>query len=114
MSWLNASEWLHLSTLYQEGVSHHLELGGPSEVVLDIVPPRGMSSTGYGEGCHLLGLGECSDTREEGATGADSCLLGEAPGDKVNGWGMGTCPINKWYEATSMPLSSTGLACKAA
>ena len=57
VSWLNASEWLCLSTLYQGGISHHLELGGPSKVALDVVLPRGMLSTGSGEGCHLLGLG---------------------------------------------------------
>ena len=94
VSQLKASEWLHLSTLYQGGISCCLELGGPFEVVLDVVPPRGKSSTGSGEGYCLLGLGECSGTREEGAAGADSCSIGEAPCDKVNGWDMGACPIN--------------------
>ena len=69
-------------------------------------------SLGLG-GC-LLGLGEQSGAREGGAAGADSCSLVEAPGDKVNGWDVGTCPINKWYEANSTPLNSTGLACRAA
>ena len=68
--------------------------GDPSKVALDVVPPRGMSSTGSGEGCCLLGLGECSGAGEEGATGADSCSIGEAPCDKVNGWDVGACPIN--------------------
>ena len=27
VSWLDASEWLCLSTLYQGGTSHHLEIG---------------------------------------------------------------------------------------
>ena len=94
VSWLNASEGLNLRTLYQGGISCHLELGGPSEVVLDVVPPRGVLSTGSGEGCHPLGLGECSGTREEGAGGADDCSIGEAPCDKVNGWDVGACPIN--------------------
>ena len=94
VSQLNASEGLHLSTLYQGGTSHCLELGGPSEVFLVVVPPRGMLSTGSGEGCHLLGLGECSGTREEGAAVADGCSIGEAPCDKVNGWDVGACPIN--------------------
>ena len=93
MSWLNASEQLHISTLYKVGISHCLELGGPSEVALDVVPPRGVSSTGSGEGCCHLGLGECSGTGE-GAAGADGCSIGEAPCDKVNGWDMGACPIN--------------------
>ena len=74
VSWLNPSEWLCLSTLYQGRISCHLELGGPSEVVLDVVLPRGMLSTGSGEGCCLLGLGECSGARE-GATGADGCSM---------------------------------------
>ena len=84
VSWLNASEWLCLSTLYQGGTSQHLELGGPSEVALDVVLPRGMLSTGSGEGCHLLGLWECLGTGAGGAAEADGCLAGEAPCDKVN------------------------------
>ena len=51
-------------------------------------------STGSGEGCYHLGLGECSGAGEEGATGADGCSVGEAPCDKVNGWDVGACPIN--------------------
>ena len=93
---LNASKWLHVSILYKGGNSCLLELGGPSEVALDVVPPRGMLSTGSGEGCCCLGLGECSGTGEEGATGEDGCSIGEAPCDKVNGWDMGARPINKW------------------
>ena len=92
VSQLNASEWLCVSTLYKGVISCHLELVGPSEVVLDMVLPRGMSSTGSGEGCHHLGLGECSGTGEEGATGADGCSIGKAPCDKLNGWDMGVCP----------------------
>ena len=94
VSWLNASEQLHLSTLYQGEISHCLKLEGSSEVVLDVVLPRGMSSTGSGEGCCLLSLGECSGAREEGAAGTDGCSIGKAPCDKVNGWDMGACPIN--------------------
>ena len=59
-----------------------------------MVPPRGMLSTGSGEGCHLLGLGEGSGTGKGGDAEADSCLAGEAPCNKVNGWDMGACPIN--------------------
>ena len=55
VSQLTASEWLHVSTLYKGGISHCLELWGPSKVALDVVLPRGMSSTGSGEGyCHLV------------------------------------------------------------
>ena len=94
VSWLNASEQLHLTTLYQGGICHHLELGGPSEVILDVVPPRGMLSTGSGEWCCLLDLGKHSGAGEEGAAVTDSCSIGEAPCDKVNGWDVGACPIN--------------------
>ena len=85
VSRLNASEWLCLSILCQGGTSHCLELGGPSEVALDMVLPRGMLSTGSGKGCHLLGLGDCSGTGTGGSAGVDGCSAGEAPCDKVNG-----------------------------
>ena len=73
MSQLNASEQVCLSTLFQGGISHCLELGGPSKVALDVVLPRGMLSTEPGEGCHLLGLGDCSGAGTGGAAGVDSC-----------------------------------------
>ena len=41
--------------------------GGPSEVVFDVVPPRGVVSTGSGEGGHLFGLGDCLGTGVGGA-----------------------------------------------
>ena len=59
-----------------------------------MVLPRGMPSTESGEGCHFLGLGECSGTSKGEAAEADCCLAGEAPCDKVNGWDVGVCPIN--------------------
>ena len=71
-----------------------LGAGEPSKVALDVVPPRGMSFTGSGEGCHLLGLEECLGAGEEGTTVANGCSVGEAPCDKVNGWDVGACPIN--------------------
>ena len=74
-----------MTALHQGGTSCHLDLGGPSEVALDVVLPRGVLSTGSGEGCHLLGLGECSGTSTGGAAEADGCLVREAPCDKVNG-----------------------------
>ena len=81
-----------MSTLFQGGTSHHLELGGPSEVSLDMVLPRGILSTGSGEGCHFLGLGDCLGAGMGGATGVDCCSAGEAPCDKGNGWDVGACP----------------------
>ena len=52
--------------------------GSPSKVALDMVPPRGMLSTGSGEGCHLLGLVDCSDAGTGGAAGADCCSAGRS------------------------------------
>ena len=92
MSQLNTSEQLCLSTLFQGGTSHCLELGGPSEVALDVVPPRDVLSEGSGERCHLLGLGDCSGAGIQEAVGVDSCSAGEAPCDKVNGWMWGPAP----------------------
>ena len=114
VSWLNASEQLCLSTLYQGGTSHCLELGGPSTVALDVVLHRGVLSTGSVEGSHLLGLGECSGTSTGGTDEADGCPIGEAPCDKENGWDEGACPISRWKEAASAPLNYPGLAFKAA
>ena len=85
VSQLNASEQLCLSTLYQGGTSCCLELGGPSAVALDMVLPRGMLSTGSGEGSCLLGLGECSGASTGGTAEADGCSVGEALCDKENG-----------------------------
>ena len=85
VSQLNTSEWLCLSTLYQGGTSYCLEVGGPSPVALDVVLPRGVLSTGSGEGSHLLGLGECSGTGAGGTAEAGGCLVGDAPYDKENG-----------------------------
>ena len=86
---------------------------GPSVVTLDVVPPRGMLSTGSGEGCCLLGLGDCLGTGAGGTAGADCSSAGEVLCDKVSGWDVGACTNKTWQEATSMSLSSTGLACKA-
>ena len=96
VSWLNASWQLCISTLCKGGISCHFELGSPSGVALDVVPLGGKTATGSGEGCHCLGLGECPGTGGEGATGADTCSVEEAPCEKLNGWDVGACPINTW------------------
>ena len=44
-SWPNASTQISLSALFQDRISHCLELGGLSKVILDVVPSRGMLST---------------------------------------------------------------------
>ena len=45
--------------------------GVPSEVVLDMILSRGVLFTGSGEGCCLLGLGDCSGAGAGGAAGTD-------------------------------------------
>ena len=77
-SQLNASRWLGVNALSRDVISHCLELGDPSRVALHMVPPRGETSIGSGEGCHYLGLGEHSGTGGEGFMGANTCLEGEA------------------------------------
>ena len=85
-----------MSALFQGGTTYCLELGDPSEVALDVVPPRGMLSTGSGGGGHLLGLGDCLGTGTGGAAGADCCSTGEVLCDKVKGWDVGACPNKMW------------------
>ena len=83
-----------MSTLYQGGISHCLELGGPSEVALGCSPTkRHVIHRAWG-GALTLGPRECSGTGEEEAAGTDGCSIGQAPCDQVNGWNMGACPIN--------------------
>ena len=95
-SQLNASLWLCDNALCRGSVPHLFELGGPSGVALDEVPPRGETSTGSGEGCCHLGLGEWSGTGEEGAMGAGTCSKEDAPCERLNGWDISTCPSNTW------------------
>ena len=59
--------------------------GGSSKVILDVVQPRGMLSMGSGEGCHLLGLGDCLGTGMGGAAGVGCSSTGEVLCDRVNG-----------------------------
>ena len=70
--------WLGLSALFQGGISCHLELGGPSKVAFNVVPPRGMLSKGSGKGCHLLGLGDCLGTGAGGEAEVGCSSTGEA------------------------------------
>ena len=95
-SCLNASRWLHVNALCRGIISYCFELGGPSRVALDVVLPGGKTFTGSGEGCHYLGLGECSGAGGEGFMGADTCSEEEAPCERLNGWDVSACPINMW------------------
>ena len=73
-----------------------LNEGAPLEVALDMVPLGGETSAGSGEGCCLLGLGECSGAGEEGTPGAGTCSEGEAPWERPKGWDISACPSNMW------------------
>ena len=75
-SQLNASRQLGVNALFRGIISHCLELGGPSRVVLDVVLQRGKTSTRSGEGCHHIGQGECSGSGGEGFKGAGTCPEG--------------------------------------
>ena len=69
VSQLNASEWFCVNTLYKGRISCCLELGGPSKVALDVVLPRGVLSTGSGEGCCCLGGGMLRHRRKRSCWG---------------------------------------------
>ena len=51
-----------------------LGAGGPPGVAFEVVPPKAMLSMGSGEGCHLLGLGDCLGT---GVGGVAEAPLGK-------------------------------------
>ena len=87
---------LGLSTLFQGGISCCLELRGPPEVTFKVVPPKGVLSTGSGEWCHLLGLGDCLGTGGEGVAEAGYSPTGEALCDSMNGCDGGVCPNKMW------------------
>ena len=89
-SQLNASVQLGLSVLNQGGTSHLLELGGPPRVDFRVVVPIGMLSTGSGEGCCLLGLGDSLDTGVGGVAGVGCSSMGEVLHGRASG-GDGRC-----------------------
>ena len=91
-SWLNALAWLGLSVLNQGGISHLLGQEGPPKVAFGVAPPIGMLSMGSGEGCHLLGLGDCfgASVGEMAAVGCSS--MGEALCGKMSEGNRGLCP----------------------
>ena len=92
----NASAQLGLSALTQGGISCCLELGGPPRVAFKVVPPRGILSTGSGERCHLLGLGDCLGTGVGGAAAAGHSSTGEVLHDRMNGGDGGVCSNKMW------------------
>ena len=92
----NALAQLSLSALYQGGISYCLELGGSPGVTFKVVLPKGMLSTGSGEGCHPLGLGDCLGTGAGGVAKTGCSSTGEALHNRMNGGDGGVCPNKMW------------------
>ena len=51
---------------------------------------------GSGEGCHLLGLGDCLGTGVGGTAEVGSSSTGEALSDRTNGGDGGVCSNKMW------------------
>ena len=111
-SWLNTLAWLGLSVVNQCGISCLLGLGGPPEVAFGVAPPIGVLSTGSGEGCCLLGLGDCLGAGEGEMVVVSCPSVGEVPCSEMSGGDRGDCPSKRWYKAARAPLSSGGLLYK--
>ena len=104
-----------LEYLVPRWTSHHLELGAPFQGCLGCGPAkRHAIHRVWGRGVAFWVWGSPQAPGQEELLKQMVAQAGEAPCDKVNGWDMGACPINMWWEATNAPLSSAGLACKAA
>ena len=91
-SQLNALAQLGLSVWNQGWTSCLLELGGPPTFAFEVVLPRGVLSTGSGEGCHLVGQGDCSSTGVGGAAEVSCSPTGEVLCSRVSGGNGGVCP----------------------
>ena len=57
---------------------------------------RSLLSTGSGEVCNLLGLGDCLGMGAGGTAGAGCSSIGEVLGNKENEWDIGACPNKTW------------------
>ena len=95
-SLLNALAWFGLSVLNQDSISHLLELRGPPRVAFRVVLPIGILSTGSGEGCFLLGLGDCFDTRVGGAAEVGCSTTEEVLCSRASGGNGGVSPNKIW------------------
>ena len=87
---------LGLSDLSQGGISHCLELGDPTRVAFNVVLLKGKLSTGSGEGCHLLGVGDGLGTGVGGTAEVACSSTGEALCNRMNGGDGGVCPNKMW------------------
>ena len=95
-SWLKASAQLGLSEANQMGISHLLELDGPSRVACGEVLSIDVLPHGSGKGCHLFGHEDCLGTglgeaTMDGCSSAGNVLAGRADGDDE-----GDCPSKTW------------------
>ena len=84
------------SALYQGGTSHLLELGGLPGFALGVVPPRDVLSIGSGEGCCLLGLGDCLGIGVGGAVEVGCSSTVEALCSGASGGNGGVFPNKIW------------------
>ena len=91
-SWLNALAQLGLSVLNQAGASHFLVLGGPPRVAFGVVLPIGMLPMESGEGCCLLGLGDCLGAGEGEGAVVGCSSMGEVFCCRMSGGNGGVCP----------------------
>ena len=73
-----------------------LGAGGPPAVTFGVVLPRAILSSGSGEGCHLLGLGDCSGAGVGGAAEVNCSPTGEVLCSRVSGGDGGLCPNKIW------------------
>ena len=73
-----------------------MELGGLPRVAFRVVPPRGILSIGSGEGCHLLGLGDCLGTGVGGVAEVGCSSTGEVLCGGASGGNGGVCPKKMW------------------
>ena len=89
-----------------------LGLGGSPRVAFGVVPPIDMLSMGSGEGCPLLGLGDCLGAGEGEAAAVGCSSTGEVFCGRTSGGDRGVCPNRRWYEVARAPLSCGGLLYK--
>ena len=74
--------------------------------------PIGMLSMGCGEGCHLLGLGDCLGTGLDETVAVGCSSTGEVLCGETSGGNGGACPSRMWYEAARVLLRGDGLLYK--
>ena len=82
-----------------------LGAGWSPQVAFQVALPIGMLSTGSGEGCHLLGLGDCLGTGEGEMIVVGCPSMGEVLCSETSGGDGGVCPSKTWYKVARVLLS---------